>query len=109
MASNFNLKGITPGTAARTAVLVLALANQVLATAGKPIIPIEDEDLNALITAGLTVGTALIAWWHNNSLTRHAQSADKYMETIRNNRKDATGHKPVISGSSATRRPPAAI
>lgn len=105
MSSNFNIKGVAPGTVARTAVLVLALTNQVLAMLGKTVIPVEDEDLNALITTALTVGTSLLAWWHNNSLTRHAQSADEYMKAIKNGQAElAARHKPAISNSSATAR-----
>ena len=84
MAKNsFNLGGIAPGTIARTAVLVLALTNQVLEATGKPILPIEDADLSAIITSGITVGAALIAWWKNNSITTHAQAADMHMRLLR--------------------------
>ena len=86
MAKNsFNLSGVESGTIARTAVLVLALVNQVLTSAGKPILPIEDSDLSAIITSGITVGAALIAWWKNNSLTVHAQAADRHMKALKAN------------------------
>lgn len=108
MASTINLKGIKPGTIARTAVLTLALVNQVLATMGEPMIPIEDKDLNALITAGLTVGAAVVAWWHNNSITHHAQSADEHLKALKNGKSGTESRRQVaMNSSSATVRPPA--
>ena len=64
---NFN---ITAGTIARTAVLLLALTNQLLSAMGKSPLPIESATVEQLITAGITTIAALIAWWKNNSLPR---------------------------------------
>ena len=60
---------ISIGTIARTACLALALTNQLLSAAGRPVLPIEDSQLEALITSGLTVAASLAAWWKNNSFT----------------------------------------
>ncbi len=68
---------ITAGTLARTACLLLALLNQVLCAIGKSPLPIESETLNQLVTSGITVVAALIAWWKNNSFTKEAIAADK--------------------------------
>lgn len=68
---------ITAGTIARTACLLLALLNQVLCAIGKSPLPIESETLNQLVTSGITVVAALIAWWKNNSFTKEAIAADK--------------------------------
>ena len=46
---------ISIGTIARTAALALALTNQILSAAGKPVLPIEDSQLETLVTTGLTV------------------------------------------------------
>ncbi len=83
MASKLNLSGINAGTVARTAVLLLALTNQVLTACGKNILPIDDEELSTLISTGLTIVAALAAWWSNNSVTEHAQKADVYLEALR--------------------------
>lgn len=77
---NFN---ITAGTIARTACLLLALANQVLSALGKPVLPIESETLNQLVTTSLTVAAALVSWWKNNSFTKEAIAADKEYERLR--------------------------
>ena len=78
-----NLK-ISAGTIARTACLLLALTNQVLTACGRPILPIESETLNQLVTSGLTVAAALVSWWKNNSFTREALAADSYLTQLRN-------------------------
>lgn len=76
-------KKIETGTIVRTAVLGLALANQILSATGHPIIPIEDAQLETLITTGLTVGASLVAWWKNNSFTTAALEADKTYDRLR--------------------------
>ena len=67
----------------RTACLALALTNQLLSAAGKPVLPIEDSQLEALITSGLTVAAALAAWWKNNSFTPAAIRADEALKAAR--------------------------
>ena len=74
---------ISAGTVARTAVLALALTNQVLSTMGKPVIPIEDAQLEGLVTAAFTVGASLLAWWKNNSFTPAAIKADETLKAFR--------------------------
>lgn len=70
------MKNITSGTIARTIVLILALANQVLAIMGKGTIDIADDTVYQLCSLGATVITALIAWWKNNSFTKAAIAGD---------------------------------
>ncbi|OUN34364.1 phage holin [Faecalibacterium sp. An77] len=74
---------ISVGTIARTACLALALTNQLLSAAGKPVLPIEDSQLEQLVTSGLTVAASLAAWWKNNSFTPAAIKADADLKTYR--------------------------
>ena len=67
------------GTIIRTVCLVLALVNQILTATGHSIIPIDDETVTQLISAGATVATSLLAWWKNNSITKEARAADEFM------------------------------
>ena len=69
--NNLNNK-ISVGTITRTAALGLALTNQLLSAAGKPLLPIDNAQLEQMISAGFTVGAALAAWWKNNSFTSEA-------------------------------------
>ena len=81
---NTTTNKISAATIARTACLLLALTNQVLTACGRPILPIESETLNQLVTSGLTVAAALVSWWKNNSFTREALAADSYLTQLRN-------------------------
>lgn len=76
-------KTVSAATLARTAVLALALINQVLSAAGKPIITIDNEQLEQLISTGFTVVSALVNWWYNNSFTQAALKADEEYERQR--------------------------
>ena len=62
---------ISAGTVARTAVLGLALANQILSACGKPLLPIDSAQLEHW------------AWWENNSFTKEALAADSYLEQLK--------------------------
>ena len=77
---NFN---ITAGTIARTAVLLLALTNQMLSAMGKSPLPIESTTVEQLVTAGITTVAALINWWKNNSFTKEAIAADKEYDRLK--------------------------
>lgn len=81
---NTTTNKISAATIARTACLLLALTNQVLTACGRPILPIESETLNQLVTSGLTVAAALVSRWKNNSFTREALAADSYLTQLRN-------------------------
>lgn len=74
---------IKPETIIRTIVLVLALANQVLAIYGKEALPITEDEVYQAITLIVTIATSLWAWWKNNSFTQPAIEADAYMEQLR--------------------------
>lgn len=74
---------IKPATIARTAVLALALANQVLSVAGLSPLPIDSATLEQWVTTGLTTAAALWAWWKNNSFTPEAIRADELLKEMR--------------------------
>lgn len=73
---------ISVATMARTACLLLALTNQVLSACGKPMLPIESDTVEQLVTAGITTVTALVAWWKNNSFSPNALRADQYLNDL---------------------------
>ena len=79
----YNMKKITAGTIARTAVLALALTNQILSASGRPVLPIESAQLEQLVTTGITTVAALVAWWQNNSFTPEAIKADAEYDRLK--------------------------
>ena len=70
-------------TWARTICLIVALLNSLLASFNKSPLPIESETVNQLVTSGITVVAALIAWWKNNSFTKEAIEADELFARLR--------------------------
>ena len=74
---------ISAATLARTAVLLLALTNQVLSAMGKPVLPIESGTLEQLISTGFTTVSALVNWWYSNSFTPEAIEADAFMARMK--------------------------
>ena len=74
---------ITAGTIARTICLALALTNQVLSATGHAVLPIEDAQVETLVTTGLTVAASVAAWWKNNSFTTAALEGDATMKRIK--------------------------
>ena len=74
---------VSAATIARTAVLALALINQILSAAGKPLLPIDSTPLEQLISTGFTTVSALVNWWFNNSFTKEAIQADTEFERLR--------------------------
>lgn len=74
---------VSAGTIARTACLALALVNQVLTVTGHSIIPIQDEDIQMLVSLLFTIITAVVSWWKNNSFTEAALAGDMVMEQMK--------------------------
>ena len=74
---------VSIATVARTAALGLALANQLLSAAGKPILPIKSEQVEQLVSAGLTIAAAIPAWWKNTSFTPEALEGDRAMNAAK--------------------------
>lgn len=63
--------------------LALALTNQLLSCTGHSVLPIESEQLEQLVSTGITVAAALVNWWENNSFTPEAIEADQYLTRLK--------------------------
>lgn len=74
---------VSAGTIARTVCLALALVNQILTVTGHSIIPIQDEDIQMLVSLLFTIITAVVSWWKNNSFTEAALAGDMVMEQMK--------------------------
>ncbi len=78
-----DIKNISAGTIARTAVLLLTLINQVLTILGYCPLGIEDGQLELLISTAWTIGAAVWGFWKNNSFTSAAQAGDNVMKGLK--------------------------
>lgn len=78
---------ISTGTIVRTVLLVVAIVNNCLSLFGKSPLPIKDADVEAFVSLGFTVVTALVAWWKNNSFTEAALKGDAVMRQLKERKK----------------------
>lgn len=74
---------IKSDTIIRTAILIVALINQVLVSCGKPVIQFDNELFTELANNLFTIGAAVWSWWKNNSFTEAAIIADEEMHRIK--------------------------
>ena len=74
---------MTTGTVARTAVLLIALINQVLVLCGINTLPVEQEAITQWVSMTFTAVASLAAWWKNNSFTTAAIEGDKVMKELK--------------------------
>ena len=72
-----HLKNISKGTVIRTVTLLLAIVNSVLELTGKSPLPIDNAELEEIISDVFLYGSAVVSWWYNNSFTKKAIEADK--------------------------------
>lgn len=93
-----NLKNISAGTIARTIILALALVNQILSATGHAVLPIEDAQIESLVSTIWTMVAALVAYWKNNSVTTAAIEADKVLQEIK------SGNSVTVTDPTTERR-----
>lgn len=67
------------GVIIRTIVLAIALINQVLTSTGHAVIPVHEEEISIIVTAV----AAIWSWWKNNSFTKKAREADRYLKQLK--------------------------
>ena len=70
-------------TIIRTIVLGIALLNQMFAMFGIQQLNVDEDTIYQGVTAIVTVGSAIWAWWKNNSFTEAAQEADKVLKELK--------------------------
>ena len=74
---------ISADTIARTIVLFIAILNQILEILGKNRLEIAESDIYQIVTLVFTIGSAVWAWWKNNSFTQNALKADEFMKELK--------------------------
>ncbi len=78
-----NINKIDKLTIMRTMLLVVALTNQFLAVAGKSPLPIEDSQIELLVSTTWTLTIAIWSWWKNNSFTQNAIEAQEVLNYLK--------------------------
>ena len=80
------MKNVKSDTIARTVCLLLAIINQVLAVAGKEILPFAENDVYQLCSLLATIISSAVAWWKNNSFTPEAITCDEKLAELKSNK-----------------------
>ena len=78
-----NFKDVTADVWIRLVVLMFALINQFLTTAGLNPIAVSETELYTTLSGVITILAALWAAWKNNSLTPSAQQSDIVMQNLK--------------------------
>lgn len=82
--NKINLKGITKEAVTGVVILLIALINAVLQMFGLNIIPIENEEISAIISGAFLVAAALYNTYKNRNITTGAQEAQQVLDALKN-------------------------
>ena len=82
--NKINLKGITSETVTGVFILLIALINAILQMLGINTLPIENEELSAIVSGIFLVGMALWNTWKNRNVTTGAQEAQQILDALKN-------------------------
>ena len=81
------MEKVSKETIIRTVLLVATLVNTILTTLGLNPLPFSDSQIYEALSTIFTAITAVWAWWKNNSFTKAAIKADKYMNELKEQEK----------------------
>lgn len=81
-----NVKDIKPSTYASAVVLVLTMVNYILAMLGKPLVGIDEGQIETVVAALIGVAGIIYSWYKNQSITKPAQVADDVMQILKDGR-----------------------
>ena len=81
---NINLKGVTSEAVTGILILVVALVNAVLQMFGVDTLPIDDENISAIVSTVFLIVTALWNTWKNRNVTTISQEVQQIADAVRN-------------------------
>jgi SPP1 family holin len=82
--NKINLKGITSEAITNVLILVVALINAILQMLGINTLPIENEELSAIVSGVFLVGMALWNTWKNRNVTTVSQEVQQIADAVKN-------------------------
>ena len=82
--NKINLKGVTSEAITNVLILVVALINAILQMFGVNTLPIENQEISAIVSGVFLVGTALWNTWKNRNVTEASQIAQQVTDAIKN-------------------------
>ena len=81
--NKINLKGITSEAITNVFILVIALINAILQMLGINTLPIENEEVSAIVSGVFLVGMALWNTWKNRNVTTVAQEVQQIADAVK--------------------------
>ena len=81
--NKINLKGVTSEAITNVFILLVALVNAVLQMFGVNTLPIENEEISAIVSGVFLVGMALWNTWKNRNITTASQIAQQVTNMIK--------------------------
>lgn len=82
--NKINLKGITAEAVTGVLILTVALVNAVLQMFGVDTLPIEDNNISAIVSTVFLIVTTLYNTWKNRNVTSASQTAQNITDAIKN-------------------------
>lgn len=82
--NKINLKGVTSEAITNVLILVVALINAILQMLGINTLPIENEELSAIVSGVFLVGMALWNTWKNRNITTVSQEVQQIADAVKN-------------------------
>ena len=70
-------------TITRVLILVVLIVNYILSTKGLSPLDISDDTITQLVSLIAMLGSTFWCTWKNNSFTKKAQEADKYLKDLK--------------------------
>ena len=70
-------------TIVRTALFGIVLLNMALKALGKPIISVDESEVAQFVEYVIQIAILVAGFWKNNSFTKPAQEADRFLEELR--------------------------
>ena len=82
--NKINLKGVTSEAITNVLILVVALINAILQMLGINTLPIENEELSAIVSGVFLVVMALWNTWKNRNITTVSQEVQQIADAVKN-------------------------
>ena len=82
--NKINLRGVTAEATTNVFILVVALINAIFQMFGINTLPIENEELSAIVSGAFLVGMTLWNTWKNRNITTVSQEVQQIADAVKN-------------------------
>ncbi len=79
---------ISKATILRTILILLVIINLVLKKLGFDPLNISQNEIAEFVELAIEIGVIITGWWYNNSFSKKALKAQKYLQELRKEKSD---------------------